>query len=218
VTKPDREAARASELALESTSAQASKEARYANSAHLYLAQAPLRPSCGARPRDEAYYFPVGTLGPLRGTFDEDSFRRGVYTPLLLAMNEPSLSCAPVPGATYRFLWVRTLGRPLAVRFDAAPGEVVLEILELGGAGGYVFPRDVVRKSTRRLTPGSSMELRAALEAADVWTMPSWSARGGQNGARWIVEARRGATYHVVDRWSPQPACPARADQSSIRR
>ena len=35
--------------------------------------------------------------------------------------------------------------------------------------------------------------------------MPTFKDAVGIDGAAWLVEARVGRRYHVVDRWSPRP-------------
>lgn len=58
---------------------------------------------------------------------------------------------------------------------------------------------------SRKLSSDEWQSLLDALTRSDFWKLPSWRGGGGVDGAQWIVEARVGARYHVVDRWTPQP-------------
>jgi hypothetical protein len=151
---------------------------------------------------NEAFYFPAGSLTEAADASDLDAFRRGWYSRALHAMGEPSLSCGTSGPESYRFLWLRTWGRPVAVRFRA--DAAALDVVELDGAGGY-DPGKVLRKASEHLGPADSAALRSALEAAAIWSMPPESTRMGLDGAQWILEARREGEYRVIDRWSPEP-------------
>ena len=79
-------------------------------------------------------FFPMSVLGERLPHFDEDAFRREWYTKHLRAMAEPSLSCGESPSESYRFLWLRTFGRPIAV--GSRRVDQTLTAVELMGAGG----------------------------------------------------------------------------------
>jgi hypothetical protein len=81
------------------------------------------RPQCQDASSDQ-FFFPDGSLG------------RRWYSQHLRAMSEPSLSCGRPKGEVYRFLWLRTWGRPVAVRVEAAPGDLFVAAVELDGAAG----------------------------------------------------------------------------------
>ncbi len=50
---------------------------------------------------------------------------------------------------------------------------------------------------------GSWTRLQAQLDAARFWTLPPQNDRIGLDGARWLIEGRRGDVRHQVRRWSP---------------
>jgi hypothetical protein len=118
-------------------------------------------------------------------------------------MAEPSLSCGSQPSDSYRFVWLRTFHAPIAIRVDLGPTQTSLTLVVLSGAGGYE-PGVVVERKSRELTTQERESLLAALRAAEFWHASSWQPVGGLDGAEWVYEARRGARYHVVDRWSPK--------------
>ena len=146
------------------------------------------------------FFFPKGVFGERLPSFDQDAFTREWYSQHLRAMTKPSLSCGESSGESYRFLWLRTWGRPIAVRIEAGRSST-LTAVELDGAGGYE-PGKVSRKVQRQL---SAATLSEALKATGFWKMPGRLPTHGLDGAQWVMEGRSGLNYHVVDRWSPAP-------------
>jgi hypothetical protein len=141
----------------------------------------------------EARYFPVGTF---RTRWKEGDSKH------LAVMEEPSLSCGTLEDTeTYRFLWLRTFHNPVAVRVFRRGADYGLEAVILDGAGGYE-PGNVSRRVTKELSRDQWQSLNAKLEDVQLWQKPTKSHdMAGMDGAQWIVEARRNARYHVVDRW-----------------
>lgn len=122
------------------------------------------------------------------------------YLAELCAMGEPSLT---VQGPeTYRFLWMRHLHNPVAVRLAREGSDVAVVTIEA----------DTHDPSTKRrhefVVEGAAWTaLRGHLDAADFWNLagdPGEDERG-LDGADWIVEGRRGGIYHSVIRWNPVP-------------
>ena len=148
------------------------------------------------------FFFPMSALGERLPDFDQDAFRRRWYSSHLRAMAEPSLSCGVSPGESYRFLWLRTFGRPIAVRVEIGRSNT-LTAVELDGAGGYQ-PGKISRRVQRQLSADEWKTLSDALKATDFWKMPGRDSDRGLDGAQWIMEGRSGHDYHVVDRWSPK--------------
>ncbi len=150
-----------------------------------------------------AFFFPPAMLDPDRG--DLDDFRRQWYSLHLSTMGEPSLSCGAVTEPeTYRFIWLRTFDRPIAVRVGSSERAVHLVAIELSGAGGYA-PGGVAKRIERSLSRADWKALVAVLRKSDFWTMPTQPTPRavGFDGAQWILEGRRRTEYHVVDRFSP---------------
>ena len=148
-------------------------------------------PDCGAA--DAAYF--AGSAPS-----DRDLW----YGQHLRAMREPRL-CEPSDVERYRFLWLRTFHRPVAVRVERTEAGASLTARELGGAGGYA-PGELARGATRDLTSSEWAELQRKLDAAGYWTLPTDSDRMGLDGSQWVLEGARGDRYHVVDRWTPEEA------------
>lgn len=160
------------------------------------------RPECGDASSDQ-FFFPEGSIGERAARFDEDQFVRHWYSQHLRAMSEPSLSCKEPAGEVYRFLWLRTWGRPTTVRIEVLKGGATISAIELDGAGGYE-PGKVSRRFERKLTEGEWTQVAEGLRGIDFWTAPTRVRNNGLDGAQWIMEGRKGSQYHVVDRWSPK--------------
>lgn len=159
------------------------------------------RSACPSSTTD-AFFFPPAMLDSDRG--DLDDLRRHWYSKHLRTMGEPSLSCGAVAESeTYRFTWLRTFDRPIAVRVSSSESAVHLVAIELSGAGGY-DPGGVAKRIERSLSSADWKALVAVLGKIDFWTMPTNPTpfEVGLDGARWILEGRRRTEYHVVDRFS----------------
>jgi|GEM_PF-956666 len=122
----------------------------------------------------------------------------------LIAMNEPSLFQQNTNRATehYRFLWVRTFEKPIAVRVWLDGTNAQLRVIRLGGLGGYE-PGHIEYDETFSITSDQWKEFQTLLKKTSFWSMNSTEKQGGFDGASWILEGRSGGKYHLVDRWSP---------------
>jgi hypothetical protein len=167
----------------------------------------PVADSCPEAREDR--YFPVGALRgePVKFengvVLDHDLFVRQWFSKPLAAMKEPSLSCGALEETeTYRFLWLRSFHKPVAVRVFRRGEAYRLEAVILDGAGGYE-PGKVSRRVTKELSRDKWGAVVSRLEEVQLWQMPTReSGAPGTDGARWIVEARRNGRYHIVDRWN----------------
>ncbi len=148
------------------------------------------------------FYFPKGLFGAQLPKFDLDAFKREWYSKHLRAMAEPSLSCGQAAGESYRFLWLRTWGHPIAVRIEAG-GSNALTAVELDGTGGFE-PGEVLRRVERQLGAEEWRTLSHSLKSLNLWRMPTRVPTQALDGAQWILEGRSERDYHVVDRWSPR--------------
>lgn len=140
------------------------------------------------------------------GTFDPDArfdaFTRDWYSKHLKAMGEPSFQCES-PHPAYRFLWLRTFHRPIAIRVEMRSTGTYLSAVELDGAGGYA-PGEVSRRIERVLDEEQVRDFHAALAKAEVWLpLAEEKMMVKHDGAQWVVEARDGKRYLLHDHWSP---------------
>ena len=115
---------------------------------------------------------------------------------------EPSLWNAAVHcEVAYRFLWLRTFHKPIAVRLTFDGKKAHVTATRLGGQGGYA-PGTVEVRRDHDVPLDAWNRVESALAAAHFDTMPV-DELGGNDGAKWIVERAKGGSYRLVERWSP---------------
>jgi len=147
-------------------------------------------------PRQNDYFFSRGTFreeSPPPWHHPMDSHMRAGFSMALRALGERSLSCRAERAQRFRFLWERVSGtRTITVTLPT----------DLAFAASVHLSGD----APRLLSTADEREFVAAFERAAFWSMPTFKDAVGLDGESWVVEARVGAHYHVVDRWSPPPS------------
>jgi hypothetical protein len=147
--------------------------------------------------KDTPAFFPPNTFP--RGA---DQFVSDWYGKHLVAMNEPSLWAAALRGETaYRFLWLRTWGRPIAVRVTFDGANARLFATRLSGDGGY-DPGKVDVHRERDLETTAIHRVEAAFSAAS-FDRIDVEGKMGADGAQWVLERAKDGVYRLVERWSP---------------
>lgn len=139
----------------------------------------------------ETIYFPKGS--------------EGWYSQHLTAMQEPSLfqNSTNQVIEQYRFLWLRTFHKPIAVRIWKDGTGISLRVVRLSGKGGY-DPGKIEYDTTTILTDEQWKKFLGLLQKSAFWDMPSKKVdEAGYDGAQWVLEGQASGKYHVVDRWSP---------------
>ena len=134
-----------------------------------------------------------------------DDFRREWYSKQLVALGESRLPESP--GETYRFLWLRTFHHPIVIRIVCVEKGCEIVARRAAGTGGYE-PGAVVERKVRKLSEGDVARLRELLTRARFWRPQPPNDRIGLDGAMWVLEGRRGQSYHVWDVWSPETSGP----------
>lgn len=128
------------------------------------------------------------------------------YSKHLKAMKEPSLyeQRTDKSAEQYRFLWLRSFHKPIAVRIRRDDTAVSLRAVRLSGRGGYQ-PGRIEHDETLTLTTNQWHEFSQLLEKSSFWTLPTdeKNAPRGFDGSRWVLEGLSQGKYHVVDRWTP---------------
>jgi hypothetical protein len=127
------------------------------------------------------------------------------YPKHLEAMKEPSLFQQSTNKTVeqYRFLWLRTFHKPIAVRVRKDSAGITLRVVRLSGAGGYA-PGRIEHDESLVLTADQWDGFLKLLSKSSFWDSPSAEKDvRGLDGARWILEGQAAGKYHVVDRWSP---------------
>jgi len=160
-----------------------------------------VKPTCPAIGKND-HYFPRAIFGL---DFEMDKSSRDWYSRHLRAMGEPSLSCGETSAIEiYRFIWLRSFDPPVAIRVVRAASEVRIVGYELSGQGGYE-PGKIRHRIDRRLSEDEWWKLRAAVDVAGLWNLPTVGPGGGLDGSMWIYEMRRPSSYHVSAHWTPEP-------------
>jgi len=139
-------------------------------------------------------YFPPGTFPAA-----VDQFTSDWYSKHLVVMNEPSLWASAVRGETvWRFVYLRTWGKPIAIRVTS---DGKLFATRLSGSGGY-DPGKIDTHRERTLAKSDVARIETALTAASFDTTDTEGPLG-QDGAQWVIERAHAGNYRLVERWSP---------------
>ena len=124
----------------------------------------------------------------------------------LKAMREPSLFRPERADdrEEYRFLWLRTFHKPIAVRIWADAASAQMRVVRLSGAGGY-DPGTIEADNTIKVCADDWKRFRDFVAKVQFWQMPTKETNEelGFDGSQWILEGRAVDKYHVVDRWTP---------------
>lgn len=153
-------------------------------------------------------YFPQGVLGCGERL---DAFLTEWYSKHLKALGEPALwalSRSDSEARVYRFLWLRSFHKPIAVRVIINPDLTgVVYVKVANGKGGYE-PGLLVRNERLPVGKHGTTLLLTRIIETKFWDLQTRGQPGGFDGATWIVEAVTDGKYQVVERWSPAEADP----------
>lgn len=149
----------------------------------------------------EECYFPSNALSTIPYW---DKFLREWCSKFLKAMSEPNLTDLELKGReVYRFLWLRTFHRPIAVRVERQDDKCTLLAKELNGAGGYE-PGMISKQVSKSIPPKDWKMFLLLLRNIRFWELLNKGELLPVDGAFWILEGARSSKYHVVNRYSPQ--------------
>ena len=157
------------------------------------------QPAAVVREAPQATAAPTAFFPP--ATFPEriDGFVSDWYGKHLRAMHEPSLWASAVRNETvWRFLLLRTWGKPIAIRVTR-DGHLVAT--RLSGQGGY-DPGTIDARREKTLASADVKRIESALAAASFDTTAT-EGDMGMDGAEWVIERAMGGAYRLVERWSP---------------
>ena len=172
----------------------------------------------GIVPAEQPKMFPPGSLDI---DAELDRFRSDQLSGCLRSFKEASIwqaSRKHVPGAVYRFMWLRSFHPAISVRLDiAADGAGILTTKVSNGCCDCPPPpADTKQKPFRVQTTVreiSAPELRRFLScvgAVHFWTLHSRKdSLTGADGADWVIEASKDGRYQLIDAWSPSTGDPA---------
>ena len=162
-----------------------------------------LRCGCSARAEDPVpQYFPTSTnRNPVNAV---SSFCSRWYGGHLSAMQEPSLFQATNRSdiAAYRFTYLPTWGRPLAVRMVVSTNQLYVRKVMLTGSGGYA--PGVIGLTQESVTTNVLPKDVSELISKTIWNenfQPTDNR--GRDGSEWIIEGIRNGKYRVISLWCP---------------
>jgi hypothetical protein len=151
-------------------------------------------------------FFPAGVFFP--DNLKLDSFKARWYSEQLTVLDEPSLLFEAKQDSTaqsYRFLWLRSFHRPIAVRvLIHSDGSGMLITKMLDGSRAHKSGKLVINK-TESLSPDRVKNLREEIDRLGFWTLQVRDPNtAGRDGAQWVIEGIDRGTYHLIDRRSPE--------------
>lgn len=130
-------------------------------------------------------------------------FLDGWYSRNFEAMNELPLPALENEDESYRFLWLRTFHKPVAIHVWRAGVRHFMIVKRLNGRSGYNPGRFDLYWS-QSLSENEWDAFILHLEHSQYWLMPTENDLLMFDGAQWIMEGYREGRYHVVDRQSPE--------------
>ncbi len=160
----------------------------------------------------DAHYFPVGTFAAARYEGADLDFRQW-YSNQLAAMAEPSLSCGELDGdEVYRFLALAHFWS-ISVRISRHGDVYSLKSVMMNpDDASRGQPGPAADRITKVLTPAQNKAVLDRLESIKFWQLETlWVSAGYlgvRDGSEWILEARRGGRYHVVNRGTGDTVLP----------
>ena len=132
-----------------------------------------------------------------------DEFKRNWYTKFLKAMNEPTVTQLGAENReVYRFLWLRTFHRPIAIRLERHDDDRTLVVKELDGEGGYE-PGRISKDVSRTVSIKEWDKFISLFEDARCWEMPPDTGLAA-DGALWLLEGYCNGKYHATSRHCPR--------------
>lgn len=148
-------------------------------------------------PTPPASFFPDNAFA---SKYDNGSFEREWYGRALKALDEPTMRVSAAAGDSYRFLWLRSFHRPVAIRLVALEnGAARVRYKMSDGAGGYDPGRIIIDKSLT-IDAKKFAKIKSLFDDAKICE-PFESDVLGLDGAQWIFETNVGGEYCVAVEW-----------------
>ena len=120
---------------------------------------------------------------------------------LLSLVGEPRPLDAPSGGAAYRLIRIPSFHPATVIRLDAGAGRWQITGKKL------IWPRsrtETIPWSVQRvLRAREQREVERLLAELNIWELPESDGEHGLDGETWILEAKSGDRYHVIERWCP---------------
>jgi hypothetical protein len=137
----------------------------------------------------------------IEGEYDEFSLEW--YSEHLFEMKEPLLFNRKTEKEIFRFTWLRTFDKPIAIRIEKSKKDYWLYWKKLNGKGGYE-PGILITNRKKRISEREWLNFKKLIKKTDFWNMDYAKGIFGNDGSQWILEGANSTDYRVVDRWSPR--------------
>ncbi len=137
----------------------------------------------------------------VEGTYDE--FVVNWYSEHLYAMKEPLLFNKKTSKEIYRFTWLRTFHKPIAIRIEKENTDYTIFWKMLSGAGGYE-PGELILEKSKTLSEKEWQNFINHLNKSNFWKMDLGRSSIGTDGSEWILEGVTPRQYQVITVWSPK--------------
>lgn len=136
----------------------------------------------------------------IEGEYDDFSIEW--YSEHLYKMKEPLLFNRKTDKEIFRFTWLRTFDKPIAIRIEKNKDDYWLYWKKLSGKGGYE-PGELITDSKKRISENEWLSFQNLIKKTDFWNMDYGQGVFGNDSSQWILESVNSTDYRVVDRWSP---------------
>lgn len=141
--------------------------------------------------------------GTLYFPLELDSAKVPFFSKMFFAMYEPVLYNSGLNKESFRFLWLRTIKNPVAVRLEKQNDTVSLYIKVTTGTGG-VGPGRISKSEVKILSAKEWNEFQELMNQSDFWNMPTIDDEKKISGEQWIMEGYKKDDYNLCEKWNPE--------------
>lgn len=144
------------------------------------------------RPPFESHFFPASV-----GEFPAEWFGG-----ILKCMDErPLFLAGTARSLTFRFLSLRSFGRPTMIRVERTESGWNLDAKMLDGSPGEEGSGHLIRSTQRQLSWWQCRRLDARTAKFPFWDLPYEDDKRGLDGGSWVLEGADAKRYHIIYRW-----------------
>ena len=123
------------------------------------------------------------------------------YSSYLFAMKEPLLFNKKLNKEVYRFIWLRTYDKPVAIRIEKGDTYKLFWKM-LDGAGGYK-PEALILEESKDISDKEWSEFTSLITKSDFFNLPLGRDAMANDKSEWILEGNAMSKYHVTRQGAP---------------
>jgi hypothetical protein len=117
-------------------------------------------------------------------------------------MNEhPLFPIGTAQFLTFRFLSLRSFGKPKMIRVERTEGRWSLHAKMLDGSAGEGGRGQIIRSIHRQLGWWQCRRLEARMAKFPFWDLPCQDNTRGLDGSTLVLEGADAKRYHIIHRW-----------------